>query len=85
MEGRLALLNINLKDVAKADDCDLDKVAEITEGYSCADITTVCRYYMSTLHMNTGVNFYYVADVKVKAFLQSLMVLAENKYTHTPC
>ena len=44
MGGRLAVLNINLKDVAKADDCDLDKIAEMTEGYSGADITTVCRF-----------------------------------------
>ena len=44
VQGRLALLKINLKDVSKSDDCDLDEIAIMTEGYSGADITNVCRY-----------------------------------------
>ena len=43
VEGRLALLNLNLKDVVHTADCDLEKIAELTEGYSGADITNVCR------------------------------------------
>ena len=41
--GRLALLKINLKEVTCAPDCDLEEVAKLTEGYSGADITNVCR------------------------------------------
>ena len=41
--GRLALLNINLREVALEDDVDLEKIAEKLEGYSGADVTTVCR------------------------------------------
>lgn len=43
-KGRLALLTINLKDVTCAEDCNLEEVAKLTEGYSGADITNVCRY-----------------------------------------
>lgn len=42
-EGREALLKINLKDVDKADDLDLSSIAHLLEGYSGADITSVCR------------------------------------------
>jgi katanin p60 ATPase-containing subunit A1 len=41
--GRLALLKINLKEVQLADDVNLEEIAEKLEGYSGADITTVCR------------------------------------------
>ena len=51
VEGRLALLNLNLKDVVHTADCDLEKIAELTEGYSGADITNVCRFDF-TIHMN---------------------------------
>ena len=44
MGGRRALLDINLKEVKVAKDCDLDEIARLTEGYSGADITNVCRY-----------------------------------------
>ena len=43
-DGRLALLKINLKEVTCDPDCDLEEVAKLTEGYSGADITNVCRY-----------------------------------------
>lgn len=42
-EGREALLKINLKEVEKADDLDLSSIAHLLEGYSGADITSVCR------------------------------------------
>ena len=42
-DGRRALLDINLRDVKMAEDCDLDEIAKLTEGYSGADITNVCR------------------------------------------
>jgi SpoVK/Ycf46/Vps4 family AAA+-type ATPase len=48
----LALLKINLKDVVHTADCDLEKIAELTEGYSGADITNVCRYmYVFVIHL----------------------------------
>ena len=43
MEGRRGLLDISLKDVKLAPDCNLDEIAKHTEGYSGADITNVCR------------------------------------------
>lgn len=42
-DARLQLLNINLKDVNKADDLDLPLIAGKMDGYSGADITNVCR------------------------------------------
>ena len=43
VEGRHALLKINLKEVKLSGDCELDEIAKLTEGYSGADITNVCR------------------------------------------
>ena len=43
VEGRRGLLAINLKEVKLSDDCDFDKIAKETDGYSGADITNVCR------------------------------------------
>ena len=42
-DARLQLLNINLKDVNRADDMDLPLIAGKMDGYSGADITNVCR------------------------------------------
>jgi katanin p60 ATPase-containing subunit A1 len=42
-EGRRQLFNINLKTVALADDIDWDKLVELTDGYSGADLANVCR------------------------------------------
>ncbi|GAV04618.1 hypothetical protein RvY_14879 [Ramazzottius varieornatus] len=41
--GREEVLKIALKDVTLADDVDLSDIAAQVEGYSCADITSVCR------------------------------------------
>lgn len=41
--GRLALLDICLRDVEKASDLDLEKIAQDLKGYSGSDITSVCR------------------------------------------
>lgn len=43
VEGRRKLLDISFNGVTLADDVDLDKLAEQTEGYSGADLTNVCR------------------------------------------
>ena len=42
-EARQALLAINLREVKTADDVDLNHVATLTDGYSGADITSLCR------------------------------------------
>ena len=42
-EGREALLNINLREVKKADNLDIPEIALRLDGYSGADITNVCR------------------------------------------
>ncbi len=44
VKGRRSLLDINLKEVSLDPDCKLDEVAKLTEGYSGADITNLCRY-----------------------------------------
>lgn len=43
LEGREALLKINLREVRLDSDVDLTKIARQLEGYSGADITNVCR------------------------------------------
>jgi len=43
IEGREALLGINLKGVKTVEDLDLQSVARRLDGYSGADITNVCR------------------------------------------
>jgi len=42
-EGRKCLLEINLKDLPREDNIDLDTIAKNLDGYSGADITNVCR------------------------------------------
>ena len=42
-EGRLQLFKINLKAVKCSDDIDWEKLVEMTEGYSGADLANVCR------------------------------------------
>ena len=42
-EGRHQVFKINLKAVAIADDIDWERLVEITEGYSGADLANVCR------------------------------------------
>jgi katanin p60 ATPase-containing subunit A1 len=42
-EGREALLSINLREVEKAQDLDINEIALRLDGYSGADITNVCR------------------------------------------
>ncbi len=42
-EGREALLGINLRDVEKSPDLDINEIALRLDGYSGADITNVCR------------------------------------------
>ena len=42
-EGRQQLFTINLKDIPLSEDLDFAKLVEMTEGYSGADISNVCR------------------------------------------
>jgi len=42
-EGRLEILKIHTKNMPLAKDVDLDKLAEVTEGYVGADIEALCR------------------------------------------
>jgi katanin p60 ATPase-containing subunit A1 len=42
-EGRKQLFEINLKTVKVKDDVSLDKLVEMTDGYSGADVTNICR------------------------------------------
>jgi katanin p60 ATPase-containing subunit A1 len=42
-EGRKQLFEINLKTVIVKDDVSLDKLVEMTDGYSGADVTNICR------------------------------------------
>lgn len=41
--ARRSLLEINLKEVKLAEDVDLENIAKLSEGYSGADITNLCR------------------------------------------
>jgi katanin p60 ATPase-containing subunit A1 len=41
--GRVSLLKINLREVTLDEDVDLDQISKSLEGYSGADVTTVCR------------------------------------------
>jgi katanin p60 ATPase-containing subunit A1 len=43
LNGRLALLKINLRDLTLDENVDLEEIANRLDGYSGADITTVCR------------------------------------------
>ena len=42
----MVLLRINSREVKVADDVDFNVIAERLDGYSGADITNVCRYYI---------------------------------------
>ena len=42
-EGRSQVFKINLKSVALAEDIDWERLVEITDGYSGADLANVCR------------------------------------------
>ncbi len=43
MDARKRIFEIHLKDVVLADDVNIDELAEITEGYSGADIRRICK------------------------------------------
>lgn len=42
-ESRLALLNLYLKNISTCSNLDINKIAELLNGYSCADIASVTR------------------------------------------
>merc|ERR1719271_1296834 len=41
--GRAAMFKINLKDVKTAPDVEFDELVRLTDGYSGADVASVCR------------------------------------------
>lgn len=43
LETRQQLLEINLREVPRAEDVDLNSIATKLDGYSGSDITSVCR------------------------------------------
>lgn len=67
-EGRLALLTINLKDVMYTEDCDLEKIAKLTEGYSGADITNVCRCVKSYAFLCQYVILYSLKNILLQGY-----------------
>jgi transitional endoplasmic reticulum ATPase len=67
-EARLAIFRVHTKDMPLADDVDLKKLAEKTEGYVGADIEAVCREAaMLTLRDNMEAE-----EVPMKYFLDAM-------------
>jgi len=67
-EARLAIFRVHTKDMPLADDVDLEKLAEKTEGYVGADIEAVCREAaMLTLRDNMEAE-----EVSMKYFLEAM-------------
>ena len=67
-EGRLAIFKVHTKDMPLADDVDLQKLAQETEGYVGADIEAVCREAaMLTLRDNLEAE-----DIPKKYFQEAL-------------
>ncbi|MDO5848464.1 MAG: CDC48 family AAA ATPase [Methanobrevibacter sp.] len=67
-EGRLAIFKVHTKDMPLADDVDLEKLAQETEGYVGADIESVCREAaMLTLRENIDAK-----EVSKKYFQEAL-------------
>lgn len=55
VEGREALLKINLREVKVDDSVNLNEIADKLGGYSGADITNVCRYIQIFQHKSIRV------------------------------
>ncbi|MCG2827693.1 CDC48 family AAA ATPase [Methanothermobacter sp. K4] len=67
-EARLAIFKVHTKDMPLADDVDLKKLADKTEGYVGADIEAVCREAaMLTLRENMEAE-----EVPMKHFLEAM-------------
>ncbi|WP_370004853.1 CDC48 family AAA ATPase [Methanothermobacter sp. KEPCO 2] len=67
-EARLAIFKVHTKDMPLADDVDLEKLADRTEGYVGADIEAVCREAaMLTLRENMDAE-----EVPMKHFLEAM-------------
>ncbi|VDD74032.1 unnamed protein product [Mesocestoides corti] len=61
--GRLALLQINLREVPLDDDVNFEEIAEKLDGYSGADITNVCRD-ASMMSMRRAIEGLSVEEIK---------------------
>ncbi|MDI6841381.1 MAG: CDC48 family AAA ATPase [Methanothermobacter wolfeii] len=67
-EARLAIFRVHTKDMPLADDVDLEKLAEMTEGYVGADIEAVCREAaMLTLRENMEAD-----EISMKYFKEAM-------------
>lgn len=71
-EGRLSLFTINLKGIIMNDDVSFDKLVEMTEGYSGADISNVCREasmmpLRKKLLQGGGINADMIKEIKSEA------------------
>ena len=68
-EGRMQLFKINLKSVKLADDINWEKLVQMTEGYSGADLANVCRDasmmpLRKKLESAEGINFKAIEQMK---------------------
>ncbi len=67
-EARLAIFRVHTKDMPLADDVNLEKLAEMTEGYVGADIEAVCREAaMLTLRENMEAD-----EISMKYFREAM-------------
>ncbi|PAV82804.1 hypothetical protein WR25_21976 [Diploscapter pachys] len=75
---RLAILQMRTKRMTLADDVDLAKIAERTEGYSGAEIVAVCRQ-AGLIAMRMDVNSSSVSDSHFAAALKDVVRRTDNK------
>ena len=84
-DARRALLDINLKEVKLADDVNLDKIASLAEGYSGADVTSLCRdaSMMSMRRLMEDPELRQIINEKGLAEFRQRSDLKERLYTPT--
>lgn len=75
--GRKQTLEINLKSVQLAEDVNIAMLADSFAGYSCADITNVCRdaSFMAMRKLISGLNKQQIVDLNLGIILLFLLSL----------